>query len=140
MKGKTMASIRKEILIEADCEEVWAAARDIGALHERLASGFVVDTRMEGDDRIVTFANGLVAREAIVAIDDAARRLAWTVVGGRTSHYNASFQAFADGEGRTRAVWIVDLLPDELAGPIGAMVEQGSAAIKRTLERPRAHA
>ena len=56
MKGKKMASIRKEILIEADCEEVWAAARDVGALHERLASGFVVDTRMEGDDRIVTFA------------------------------------------------------------------------------------
>ena len=135
-----MASIRKEILIEADCEEVWAAARDVGALHERLASGFVVDTRMEGDDRIVTFANGLVAREAIVAIDDAARRLAWTVVGGRTSHYAASFQAFAEGEGRTRALWIVDLLPDELAGPIGAMVEQGSAAIKRTLERQSAHA
>ena len=140
MKGKKMASIRKEILIEADCEEVWAAARDVGALHERLASGFVVDTRMEGDDRIVTFANGLVAREAIVAIDDAARRLAWTVVGGRTSHYAASFQAFADGEGRTRALWIVDLLPNDLAGPIGAMVEQGSAAIKRTLERRNAHA
>ena len=135
-----MASIRKEILIEADCEEVWAAARDVGALHERLASGFVIDTRMEGGDRIVTFANGLVAREAIVDIDDAARRLAWTVVGGRASHYAASFQAFADGEGRTRALWIVDLLPNELAGPIGAMVEQGSAAIKRTLERQRAHA
>ena len=135
-----MASIRKEILIEADCEEVWAAARDVGALHERLASGFVVDARMEGDDRIVTFANGLVACEAIVAIDDAARRLAWTVVGGRTSHYAASFQAFAEGEGRTRALWIVDLLPDELAGPIGAMVEQGSAAIKRTLERQSAPA
>jgi hypothetical protein len=135
-----MASIRREILIEAHCEDVWAAARDVGALHQRLASGFVVDTRMEGDDRIVTFANGLVAREKIVDIDDRARRLVWTVVGGRTSHYNASFQALADGEGRTRALWIVDLLPNELAGPIGAMVEQGSAAIKRTLEREKAHA
>jgi hypothetical protein len=140
MKVKKMASIRKEILIEADCEEVWAAVRDVGALHERLASGFVVDTRMEGDDRIVTFANGLVAREAIVDIDDAARRLVWTVVGGRASHYNASFQAVADGEGRTRVLWIVDLLPNELAAPIGAMVEQGSAAIKRTLDRPSVHA
>ena len=133
-----MASIRKEILIEADCEEVWAAARDVGALHTRLASGFVVDTRMEGGDRIVTFANGLVVREAIVDIDDAARRLAWTVVGGRTSHYAASLQAFADGEGRTRALWIVDLLPNELAAPIGAMMEQGAVAIKRTLERQSA--
>ena len=32
-------------------------------------------------------------------------RAGWSgrVVGGRTSHYNASLQAFADGEGRTRA-------------------------------------
>jgi hypothetical protein len=30
-----MASIRKEILIEARAENVWAAVRDVGALHRR---------------------------------------------------------------------------------------------------------
>jgi carbon monoxide dehydrogenase subunit G len=130
-----MASIRKEIQIEASPEHVWAAVRDVGAIHERLASGFVVDARLDGDARIVTFANGLVARELIVDIDDAARRLVWAVVGGRMTHHNASLQVFADGEGGARAIWIADLLPNELAGPIGAMIEEGSAAIKRTLER-----
>jgi carbon monoxide dehydrogenase subunit G len=129
-----MASIRKDIPVEADPEEVWAAVRDVGAVHQRLASAFVVDVRLEGEVRIVTFANGLVAREPIVDIDDAARRLVWTAVGGRTSHYNASLQVFAEGEQRCRIAWVVDLLPHELAGPIGAMVEAGSAAIKRTLE------
>ncbi len=133
-----MASIRKELLIEARPEDVWAAVRDVGAIHTRLAPGFVVDTRLEGDARIVTFANGVVARELIVDIDDEARRLVWAGVGRRMTHHNASLQVFAEGEGASRAVWIADLLPNELAGPIGAMVEQGSAAIKRALERRRA--
>jgi hypothetical protein len=47
-----MASIRKEIAIDARPEDAWAALRDWGALHERLARGFVVDTRLDGEDRI----------------------------------------------------------------------------------------
>ena len=133
-----MASICREFQVKARPEDVWAAARDVGALHLRLAQGFVVDTRLEEGARIVTFANGLVARELIVDIDDDARRLVWATVGGRMSHYNASLQVFADGEGRCRAIWIADLLPHELAGPIGAMIDEGCAAIKRTLERESA--
>jgi hypothetical protein len=133
-----VASIRKEISIEARPDDVWAAVRDVGAIHLRLARGFVVDTRLEEDARIVTFANGLVARELIVDIDDKARRLVWAAVGGRASHYNASLQVFAESEGASRAVWIADLLPHDLAGPVGAMIEEGCAAIKRTLEDGRA--
>ena len=101
----------------------------------RLAPGFVVDTKLEEGARVVTFGNGLVARELIVDIDDEARRLAWSVVGGRMTHHNASMQIFADGAAGTRAVWIADLLPNELAGPIAGMIEQGLAAMKKTLER-----
>ena len=99
-----MASIRREFLIEVAPENVWAAVRDVGALHWRLAKGFVVDTRLEDGARIVTFANGLIARELIVDIDDAARRLVWAAVGGRMTHHNASLQVFAEGEGASRAV------------------------------------
>jgi carbon monoxide dehydrogenase subunit G len=131
-----MASIRKEILIEARPETVWDAVRDVGAVHERLAPGFVVDTRLEEGARIVTFASGLVARELIVDVDDAARRLAWAVVGSpRMTHHNASMQVFADGERRSRVVWIADLLPNEIAGHIAAMIEQGLGTMKKTLER-----
>lgn len=130
-----MASIRKEIPIAARAEDVWAAVRDVGAVHQRLAPGFVLDTRLDNDARIVTFANGLVARELLVAVDDETRRVAYAVVGGRMTHHNASMQVFAEGEGRCRLVWIADLLPHDMAGPIGAMVEQGSAVMKQTLER-----
>jgi carbon monoxide dehydrogenase subunit G len=129
-----MASIHKEIRIQARPEKVWEAIRDVGAVHTRLAPGFVVDTRLEADARVVTFANGLVARELIVDIDDGARRLVWAVVGGRFTHHNASLQVLADGAEHSRAVWIADLLPHELAGDIGAMMEQGMGVMKKTLE------
>jgi carbon monoxide dehydrogenase subunit G len=129
-----MASIRREIQIEAPVENTWAAIRDVGAVHTRLAPGFVVDTRLEEGARVVTFGSGLVARELIVDIDDEARRLVWAVVGGRLTHHNASLQVFADGDGRSRVVWIADLLPNELAGYIAGMIEQGMAVMKQTLE------
>ena len=133
-----MASIRTEITIDAPPEAVWDALRDWGAVHERLASGFVTDTRIDRDDRIVTFVNGTVARERLVDLDDEARRLVWSVADGPFTHHNASAQVFAEGEHGTRFVWIADLLPNELATRIEPLMEQGTRAIKETLESARA--
>jgi hypothetical protein len=129
-----MASIRKEILTQARADDVWDALRDVGALHTRLVPGFVTDTRLEPGARVVTFGNGMVVRELIVTIDDAERRVVWSVVGGSMTHHNASAQVFSDGKGQTKVVWIADLLPDEAASPVGAMMEQGMAVMKQTLD------
>jgi hypothetical protein len=56
------------------------------------------------------------------------------------THHNASLQVFADGEGRSRVVWIADLLPNELAGYIAGMIEQGMAVMTKTLELHAARA
>jgi len=129
-----MASIRREMLVEADPKEVWDAIRDVGAVHTRLAPGFVVDTRLEEGARVVTFANGLVARELIVDVDDEARRLVWAVVGGRPTHHNGSLQVFPEHAGRSRVVWIADLLPNELASTIAGLMDQGMSVMKKTLD------
>jgi carbon monoxide dehydrogenase subunit G len=130
-----MASIRKEIPLEARADDVWDAVRDIGALHTRLVPGFVTDTKLEPGARIVTFANGMVVKELIVGLDDKARRLAWSAVGGRLSHHNASAQVFAEGDGRSRLVWTADLLPDELAGDICTMMDHGAAAMQKAFAK-----
>ena len=130
-----MASIRREIHVEAPPDKVWDAVRDVGAIHQRLAPGFVTDVRLEPGARVVTFGNGLVVRELIVDVDDEARRLVWSVVGSRMTHHNASAQVFADGRERCRFVWIADLLPDEVAPAIAQMIDQGIGVIKQTLER-----
>lgn len=129
-----MASIHKEITVAATPEQAWSAIRDIGALHTRLAPGFVVDTQLEPGARIVTFGNGVVARELIVDLDDEARRLAWSIDGGRLSHHNGSTQVYEADEGRARIVWIADILPHDLRDAIDGMMEQGMAAMKKTLD------
>jgi len=130
-----VASIHREVVIDARPESAWDALRDIGAIHQRLAPGFVTDVRLEEGARVVTFGNGLVARELIITVDDQARRLVWSVVGGQMTHHNSSAQVFAEGENGSRFVWIADLLPNELAPTIAGMMDQGLAVIKQTLER-----
>ena len=130
-----MASIRREILLEAGAEAVWAAVRDIGSIHLRLCPGFVVDSVLQEGARLVTFGDGMVVREVIIDIDDQARRLVWSARSERLSHHNASMQIFEAQDGRCRAVWIADLLPHEAAVPVAAMIDQGMAAMKKKLDR-----
>ena len=130
-----MASICKDIPIDAHPDEVWDALRDFGAVHKRLVPGFVIDARLDGDARIVTFANGMVARELLVDCDDARRRLAYAIIGERVKHYNASVQVFADGDKRSRLVWIVDVLPNDIAPYIDSQMDLGVLAMQKTLGR-----
>jgi hypothetical protein len=126
-----MASIRNEVLLRAPAADVWDAIRDFGALHTRVVPGFVTDCRLEGDERIVTFANGMVAREVLVDADDRLRRLVYAIVGGRATYYGASVQVFDRGEGQSELVWVIDLLPNELAAGVAAMAALGVAAMKK---------
>jgi Polyketide cyclase / dehydrase and lipid transport len=130
-----MASVHKDIPIDAHPDDVWDAVRDFGAVHRRLAPGFVTDAQLDGDARVVTFANGTVARELLVDCDDARRRLVYAVVSERVKHYSASVQVAADGEARSRLIWIVDVLPNEIATYIEAQMDQAAIAMRKTLGR-----
>jgi Polyketide cyclase / dehydrase and lipid transport len=132
-----MTSICKEIPIDAPAVEVWDAVRDFGALHTRLVPGFVVDTRLDGEARIVTFANGTVVRELLVDCDDARQRLAYAIVSERVRHYNGSVEIVPDGEARCRVIWIVDVLPHEIAPFIGSQMDLGVAAMQKAFAKDR---
>lgn len=128
-----MASIRREFALDIPAVQAWDAFRDVFAVHTRLAPGFVVDCRRDGEARVVTFANGLVTREVIVDVDDAARRLAYSARSERLAHHNASFQVHEEGPARCTVVWIADVLPHGAAGPVGAMMDAGVAAMSKAL-------
>jgi hypothetical protein len=130
-----MASIHRDIAINAHPEDVWAAVRDFGAVHQRLAPGFVTDARLDGEARIVTFHNGTVARELLVDCDDTRRRLVYAVISERVDHYNASVQVAADGEARSRMIWIVDVLPNQIAPYIAGQMDQAVLVMQKTLGR-----
>ena len=132
-----MASIREEFTVDATPDAVWSALRDYGAVHTRLAVGFVVDCTMEeGDVRVITFGNGMVVREPIISVDSERFRLAWGAEGGPLTHYNAGLELFAE-RGGTRVVWTSDLLPHAMAEQVAGMQEQGLSVMKKTLEQAR---
>jgi carbon monoxide dehydrogenase subunit G len=131
-----MASIRNEIPVAAPPGQVWDALRDFGAVHTRVVPGFVVECRLDGETREVTFASGLVARESLVDADDQRRRLAYAIVGGRPSHYHASVEVLERSGGGSTIVWIIDLLPNEMAPAVSALAAGGVAAMQRAFGRP----
>src|SRR5262245_33914402 len=129
-----MASIQMEIEIERSRQAVWEAVRDVGAIHKRLVPGFVVDCQLEGEWRTVTFANGMVAKELIVDVDDQTFRHSWSARSERLIHHNASVQVFPTDNNNCRVVWIADLKPDAAAEHIGPMIQHALYTMKQTLE------
>lgn len=130
-----MASIHKDIPIDAPADHVWDALRDFGALHTRLVPGFVTDTKLDGDVRIVSFGNGTVARETLVDCDDKRQRLVYAISGERLTQHSASVQVFAEGDTRCRVVWIADVLPHEIAPYMDAQMDLGAAAMQVALAK-----
>jgi carbon monoxide dehydrogenase subunit G len=133
-----MASIHRSVQIQAPASQVWNALQDVGALHTKLVPGFVVDCRLEGEVRYVTFANGMTAKELVVDVSSELMRVSWSAVGGRLTHHNASAQVIPTGETSCEVIWIADLLPHEMASPIAGMIEQGLKAMKTFQESKNA--
>lgn len=132
-----MATVIREIAVDAPAAPCWDALRDFGALHERLVAGFVTNAVLVAPgEREVMFYTGAVAREQLVGADERTMRLAYTVVEGPmgSTHHNASAQIVPAGPRDCRIVWITDVLPDELGDRTAGLMEAGLKAMKSTLE------
>lgn len=127
-----MATIHREIEIACDLERAWRELRDFSAAG-RLFAGVLTDCREEAGLRTVTFANGAVVQERLIAVDDARHRIAYAVVNGSFTHHSASMALRPAGD-KVVFVWTSDFLPDEIKPRVEALVDAGCAAIKRNLE------
>ncbi len=129
-----MASIHKEFEVAAAADDIWDAVRDFAAVDSRLAPGFVTRSVMDGDSRLITFSNGTSAREILVDSDDTKRRLVYAVISERIRQHSASVQILESGNGRSRFIWTVDVLPNEIAPYISGQMDLSIAAMKKKLE------
>ena len=131
-----MATIRKELHLNAPAGKVWDALADFQNVHTRVAPGFVTNSTPDGDSaRTITFSNGSTVKETLVTRDDAQCRLVYVVSSERISHHNASAEIIPEGTDRCRFVWTTDVLPDELAPYIDSQMNEGAKAIKAAFER-----
>jgi Polyketide cyclase / dehydrase and lipid transport len=130
-----MASIKKTVDIMRGAEEAWSALRLVGNAH-KLFAPVLADAELEGDLRTARFANGMIVHERILDIDEAARRVAYTVVDGPgMSYHHASMQIVEAGQGRCRFVWITDFLPADAGAGLAPLIDHGTSALKANLER-----
>jgi carbon monoxide dehydrogenase subunit G len=132
-----VGSVVREIIIDAAPEKVWAAVGDFENGPAQTSPGVFVDCRLERPDlRVLTFADGTVARERLIARDEHSRRIVWGWVGAEVVHDNTSMQVFPHGEAQTRLVWIHDTLPDELTGRLAAAMDQLTPVFQQSLKSP----
>ncbi|MFF3223389.1 SRPBCC family protein [Nocardia suismassiliense] len=132
-----MASVKKELIIEAPAEQIWAIIRDFVAGPVRMAPGFATDSKLDGQDvRVVEFANGSTLRERLITLDEDERRFVYSIIGGSVTpaHNNASMQVFPHGDAHTRFVWRHDVLPAELAEAFSPGMDEGLRVFKQTQE------
>lgn len=129
-----MASIRRTAVLGTTAAEVWTVLRDVGRA-DRAFPGVLSASRLDEDGvRTVTFANGFVARERLIDVDDEARRIAYSVIDGPFTHHHAVMQLIDDGD-VCRLQWDSDFLPDAVKAQIEPMVQAGVAAISARFDR-----
>lgn len=124
-----MASLHRETVLAAPAEAVWAALREAGAVH-RLFPGVLAAARLEGEIRVVAFADGQEVRERILGLDETRRRIAYAVL-REGLHHAAAMRVVPDGPDRCRFLWTTDVRPDATAARIGALMDAGIAALHR---------
>jgi hypothetical protein len=132
-----MASIHHEVVVKMDTDEAWAVLREVGQAH-RLFAPVLVGGQLDGDLRTVTFANGMVARERILDVDDERKRVGYAVLNGPgLEFHHASMELVEDGPGRCRFRWITDFMPKDASAALQPLIEQGAQALKMNLESRR---
>lgn len=72
--------------------------------------------------------------ERIITVDDANRRLVWSITDGPYEHRNASTQILATADRKARFAWQADLLPNSLAARTSELVARGTQVVTKTLE------
>lgn len=130
-----MASIIREITIDAPADAVWDAVADFGAVHRRFAPGFVTNVEVIPGARMVTFGDGTVAKELFLGVDHDQRRLAYSIDSERLAHHSASFQVVDAGAGQSRLIWTADVLPDAMGAYLSERMDAGLVSAGATLGR-----
>ena len=132
-----MATVRKSVAIDIAADLIWDAVRDVGQLHTRVAPAMVTDCRLnaDGTERIVTFADGTVLPETIIAIDDSLMRLVWSARTPSLTHHNGAMEIVRLAEGKSSVSWTADVLPHAAADPMSTAIGMGLATMKAHLEK-----
>ncbi|MFN7150720.1 MAG: SRPBCC family protein [Microthrixaceae bacterium] len=116
-----MASIRREIRIDAPVADVWPLVGDPGRIHQWFP-GIVdctVDETDDGTVRTVTLGSGISLEEHVVTNDPIAHRFQYRIVSGVFKQHLGTVDVIGLDDTTSLAVYSTDALPDVMALVIG---------------------
>ncbi len=124
-----MASIHHEATIDVSAEAAWARLRQVDQAHTLFAPVLVDGTfDRDAQTRTVRFANGMVVQERILDVDEARRRVAYTVVDGAGMSYHHASMEIIERRSDALPVRLGQRLPARgVQGPDGAARRGGHA-------------
>ena len=122
-----MAAGAVDVTIAATPDEVWAKVGDFGGVAVLFPA--IESFRLEGDDRIIGMF-GMEIRERLLAKDDAARTITYSVIEGvPVESHTATVSVEPDGTG-SKVIWAYDVSPDEMAPIFGDTYKGALAALE----------
>ena len=127
-----MGSIIKRLGLDRDADTVWSIVRDFEQ-PDRFVPGFVTKLAASPTERILQFSNGTIALERLVTLSDKERRLVYSIIGGRASHYNSALEVRQCVDHTSELIWTIDVLPDELIPYIEENMNRAAAIMEQSL-------
>ena len=120
-----------EIDINGSPDAVWAVAGDFGGIGGWMPG--MDSCRVEGENRILE-TMGMTITEKLVAKDDAARAITYSIVDGvPIESHEATVTVTASGDG-SHVTRVVDAAPEEMADLMHAVYQQSLEALKTNVE------
>jgi carbon monoxide dehydrogenase subunit G len=122
-----MAAGAVDVKVDAAPDAVWATLGDFGGLGAFFPG--IESFRLEGDDRIIGMF-GMEIRERLLAKDDAARTLTYSVIDGVPLESHTATISVEAEDGGSRVIWAYNVTPDEMAPIFGDTYKSALAAVE----------
>ena len=127
-----MATATAELTMSASPDAVWAILSDFHGLPKWMPG--IEESVPDGDDRVLSMM-GMTIRERLVKMDDAGRSVTYSIVDGAPVESHEATITVHDADGRgSRVTWDVTATPDDMAGLMQGIYQQGLEALKTAAE------
>jgi mxaD protein len=122
-----MAAGAVDVTVTAPPDEVWKKVGDFGGLADFFPG--IESFRLEGDDRVIGMF-GMEIRERLLARDENARVITYSVIEGvPIDSHTATISVEPEGDG-SKVIWAYDVTPDEMAPIFGDTYKAALASLE----------
>ena len=126
-----MASATAELTMSATPDTVWAILRDFHGLPSWMPG--IEKSEADGDDRVLTMM-GMTIRERLVKMDEDGRSVSYSIVDGAPVESHEATITVHPADGGSRVTWDVTATPDDMAGLMQGIYQQGLEALQAKAE------